>query len=187
MYNIKELCMRKVAEISILVFIRNVLIAVGTVGWVYLFGGSLSGIFSWLDQLNRLGHEKLDSGVYFQMQVGFFKLSTLWASIALAFWIFVATRRLWAQGNNKAKIVSRIVITIASVGWTSPLQNFVNESGRWLYWSHLPEVAKENNINYVPYLESGIESLKIAVFWFAIIGVFWAFVAANKLLPTKQK
>lgn len=162
--------------------IINVLIAIGSTGWIYLFGGAVSGLLFWLDRVTKPDYNP-GSGVDFQIITGFLSIAILWFGIVLAFWIFFAVKRLWQNNNSKLRMIGNILLTAASVGWISPLEHSLHKLTTWFYWVHLPKLAQENNVNYMPYFQESMAYSKIVLFWLMIVVFFWALVMTSKLWP----
>ncbi|MCX5634640.1 MAG: hypothetical protein NTW55_02185 [Planctomycetota bacterium] len=176
---------QNITEVSLLKLIRNFLISIFSMGWIYLCAGSVAGLFYWLKDFGKIKANFIECDVSYQIGLGILSIGILWMFFALIFWVCTFTYKLCKK--SKWGFVNSVVLTAISVGWCLPFYRFVYYIFRWLFWIQASEVAKDNKIEYSNLFETSIVNLKISAFWLMLVVVIWAFFAANKLWPPKCK
>jgi len=87
--------------------IKNLLIALISVGWVVPLQGFVNEFFAWLYNSRQIDYkDSIDCGFNLELGFFFFQVTSIWLSIVLVFWAFVAANKLWPikKEDEKRKI-----------------------------------------------------------------------------------
>jgi len=97
--------MIKLSEVSFWKIIRNIVLAILSMGWYIPLSEGISDFFVWLYQaLQPGGIDQGGKNFYFELHLaaGQIELGLLWLGLVLAFWSFVLANKIWPI--KKAKI-----------------------------------------------------------------------------------
>jgi len=83
---------------------RNILIALLSVGWLVPFQASMHSLTTWLFHSHQSDYQNsVDCGFNLDMSFFFFQTASIWFGIVVAFWAFVAANKLWPIKGTKNK------------------------------------------------------------------------------------
>ena len=81
--------------------IKNILIALGSIGWILPFQGSVAAFLHWFYHSQNPNYQLLGGDFNFHMSLFLFRLASVWLAIVIAFWAFVAANKLWPVKGKK--------------------------------------------------------------------------------------
>jgi len=96
--------MIKLSEVSFWKIIRNIVLAIFSMGWCLPLSEGISGFFTWLYQAlqpGRIEQGGKDFYIGLNLTAGLIKLGLLWLGLVLAFWSFVLANKIWPIKKKK--------------------------------------------------------------------------------------
>ncbi|MHC4123122.1 MAG: hypothetical protein ACYSSI_06060 [Planctomycetota bacterium] len=83
---------------------RNIVVMVISTCWLIPLHAFFNELLHWLYDSHQADHQSsIDCGFRIELALSFLSIALVWLGIVIAFWVFIATRRIWPSKERNVK------------------------------------------------------------------------------------